>query len=214
MGSVLTNAVITWTTEYYAMAVLHPMGRRRHHREDPRPAAIDRRQTSEESGMEGIADKASGKLARRPELHKALLVAHRPGDQLVVTKLDWLGRSLEHVIDLSTQLQERGVDLVVLDRKIDTSTAMGRMFFQILGSIAEFEHALVSERTLDGLAGARARGRNPADPEPGEDRPADVRGDRARRTPDAHRRADRRRVRRHPAHYRHLAKVPAQTPTS
>lgn len=104
-------------------------------------------------------DTASGKLARRPELDKALLSANRAGDQLVVTKLDRLGRSLENLIDLSNTLQERGVDLVVLDQGIDTSTATGRMFFQILGSIAEFEHALMSERTMDGLAAARARGR-------------------------------------------------------
>ncbi|XAS69883.1 recombinase family protein (plasmid) [Micrococcaceae bacterium Sec5.7] len=104
-------------------------------------------------------DTASGKLARRPELDKALLSANRAGDQLVVTKLDRLGRSLENLIDLSNTLQERGVDLVVLDQGIDTSTATGRMFFQILGSIAEFEHALMSERTRDGLAAARARGR-------------------------------------------------------
>ncbi|MFL6057114.1 MAG: recombinase family protein, partial [Actinoallomurus sp.] len=103
-------------------------------------------------------DKASGKLASRPELDKALLVA-RDGDQLVVTKLDRLGRSLEHLIALSKELHERGVDLVVLDQGIDTSTAIGRMFFQILGAIAEFEHALMSERTLDGLEAARARGR-------------------------------------------------------
>ena len=105
-----------------------------------------------------FTDKASGKLARRPELDRALLVA-RAGDQLVVTKLDRLGRSLEHLIDLSTDLQARGVDLVVLDQGIDTSTAVGRMFFHILGAIAEFEHALMSERTMDGLAAARARGR-------------------------------------------------------
>jgi DNA invertase Pin-like site-specific DNA recombinase len=104
-------------------------------------------------------DKASGKLARRPELDKALLSANRTGDQLVVTKLDRLGRSLEHLIELSKQLQAKGVDLVVLDQGIDTSTAVGRMFFQILGAIAEFEHALMSERTMDGLAAARARGR-------------------------------------------------------
>ena len=60
---------------------------------------------------------------------------------------------------MSKDLQERKVDLVVLDQGIDTSTAIGRMFFQILGSIAEFEHALMSERTMDGLAAARARGR-------------------------------------------------------
>jgi len=105
-------------------------------------------------------DKASGKLARRPELDRALLVT-RAGDQLVVTKLDRLGRSLEHLIDLSKGLQDRGVDLVVLDQGIDTSAAVGRMFFQILGAIAEFEHALMSERTTDGLAAARARGQKP-----------------------------------------------------
>lgn len=104
-------------------------------------------------------DTASGKLARRPELEKALLSANRAGDQLVVTKLDRLGRSLENLIELSKTLQERRVDLVVLDQGIDTSTAIGRMFFQILGSIAEFEHSLMSERTRDGLAAARARGR-------------------------------------------------------
>jgi len=83
-------------------------------------------------------DKVSGKLARRPELDKALLVL-REGDQLAVTKLDRLGRSLAHLIALSAELQQRGVDLVVLDQGIDTSTAVGRMFFQILGAIAEFE---------------------------------------------------------------------------
>jgi hypothetical protein len=70
------------------------------------------------------------------------------GDQLVVTKLDRLGRSLEHLIALSKQLQEREVDLVVLDQGIDTSTAVGRMFFQILASIASrvrFAHEGVLE---------------------------------------------------------------------
>jgi DNA invertase Pin-like site-specific DNA recombinase len=88
---------------------------------------------------EVYVDVASGKLVRRPELERALLVASRPGDQLVVTKLDRLGRSLAHLIDLADQLQACGVDLVVLDQGIDTSTAVGRMFFQILGAIAEFE---------------------------------------------------------------------------
>src|SRR5947209_7669524 len=104
-------------------------------------------------------DRTSGKLARRPELDKALLSANRAGDQLVVTKLDRLGRSLEHLIELSHQLQGKQVDLVVLDQGIDTATAVGRMFFQILGAIAEFEHALMSERTREGLEAARAPGR-------------------------------------------------------
>jgi DNA invertase Pin-like site-specific DNA recombinase len=112
------------------------------------------------AGCEQIfIETASGKLARRPQMEKALLSANRAGDQLVVTKLDRLGRSLEHLIELSRQLQEREVDLVVLDQGIDTSTAVGRLFFQIIGAIAEFEHALMSERTMDGLAAARARGR-------------------------------------------------------
>lgn len=111
------------------------------------------------AGCEKVfTDKASGKLARRPELDKALLMT-RKGDQLVVTKLDRLGRSLENLNELANDLQQRGVDLVVLDQGIDTSTPIGRMFYQILGSIAEFEHALMSERTRDGLAAARARGR-------------------------------------------------------
>jgi len=105
-----------------------------------------------------FVDKASGKLASRPKLDEALRIS-RKGDQLVVTKLDRLGRSLEHLMALSKQLQAKQVDLVVLDQGIDTSTAVGRMFFQILGAIAEFEHALMSERTRDGLGAARARGR-------------------------------------------------------
>ncbi|MCP4966891.1 MAG: recombinase family protein [bacterium] len=117
------------------------------------------RDALEAAGCEQIfIETVSGKLARRPELDRALLVA-RSGDQVVVTKLDRLGRSLEHLIQLSNELQSQGVDLVVLDQGIDTSTAVGRMFFQILGAIAEFEHALMSERTRDGLAAARSRGR-------------------------------------------------------
>jgi DNA invertase Pin-like site-specific DNA recombinase len=125
---------------------------------DQHPEA--QRDALEAAGCEAMfVDTASGKLARRPELDKALLSANRAGDQLVVTKLDRLGRSLEHLIELSRTLQARGVDLVVLDQGIDTSTAVGRLFFQIIGAIAEFEHSLMSERTRDGLAAARARGR-------------------------------------------------------
>ncbi|MGH3569890.1 MAG: recombinase family protein [Pseudonocardia sp.] len=79
------------------------------------------------AGSERIyTDKASGKLARRPELDEALR-GLRAGDQLVVTKLDRPGRSLEHLIDLSNQRQADGVDLVVLDQGIETSTAPVRV---------------------------------------------------------------------------------------
>ena len=112
-----------------------------------------------EAGCDRIfVDKASGKLASRPELDKALIAA-REGDQFVVTKLDRLGRSLKNLIELVDRLKEQKVGLVILDQGIDTSTNMGRMFFQILGAIAEFEHAMMVERTHDGLAAARARGR-------------------------------------------------------
>lgn len=111
------------------------------------------------AGCEKVfVDSASGKLASRPQLDQALLIA-RASDQLVVTKLDRLGRSLEHLLELSSVLQERDVALVILDQGIDTSTPVGRMFFQILGAIAEFEGAMASERTRDGLDAARARGR-------------------------------------------------------
>jgi DNA invertase Pin-like site-specific DNA recombinase len=173
------------------------------------------------AGCEQIfIDKASGKLARRPELDKALLVARRRGDQLVITKLDRLGRSLQHLIDLSAQLQERGVDLVVLDQSIDTSTAMGRMFFQILGSIAEFEHALMSERTLDGLAAARARGRTGGQKAKLTTRQAKIARDMYEETgPDgrrmhtvAHIAAEFGVTR--PTIYRHLAGLPTETPAA
>jgi DNA invertase Pin-like site-specific DNA recombinase len=173
------------------------------------------------AGCEQIfLDKASGKLARRPELDKALLVAHRPGDQLVVIKLDRLGRSLEHLIDLSTQLQDRGVDLIVLDQGIDTSTAIGRMFFQILGAIAEFEHALMSERTLDGLAAARARGRTGGQKAKITARQARIARDMYEETgPDGRRVHTVAQIAAEfgvtrPTIYRHLASLPTETPSS
>ncbi len=147
-------------------------------------------------------DEASGKLARRPELDNALPAA-RAGDQLVITKLDHLGRSLEHLIDLSNELQQRNVDLIVLDQGIDTSTAVGRMFFQILGSIARFS----DKRAHPGRAGRRPglrpgrRAQTQTSPSASQARPGDVRPGRRRRQEQVDRRPDRRRVRRHAAHH-------------
>ncbi len=107
-------------------------------------------------------DKASGTLARRPELDKALLSANRTGDQIVITKLDRLGRSLEHLLELSKQLQDRGVDLVVLDQGINTPPPSAACSFKTSvpsPSSLLSRHALMSERTVDGLTAARARGR-------------------------------------------------------
>jgi DNA invertase Pin-like site-specific DNA recombinase len=101
---------------------------------------------------------ASGRRASRPEVDKALDYL-RPGDQLVITKLDRIGRSLRHLIQLAAELAGRDVDLVVLHQHIDTTTPSGRLFFHLLAAFAEFEADLASERTRDGLAAARARGR-------------------------------------------------------
>jgi len=111
------------------------------------------------SGCERIfTDVASGKLARRPQLD-ALIAYARAGDVIVITKLDRLGRSVAHLVELAGVLAEWGIDLRVLHQGIDTSTPGGRLTFHILASIAEFERDLISERTRDGLAAARARGR-------------------------------------------------------
>jgi DNA invertase Pin-like site-specific DNA recombinase len=111
------------------------------------------------AGCEQVfTDTASGKLARRPQLDAALAYL-RPGDVLVITKLDRLGRSVRNLIDLADTLHGRGVGLRVLDQGIDTTTPAGRMFFHVLAALAEFEASLISERTLDGLDVARARGR-------------------------------------------------------
>jgi len=129
-----------------------------------RVSTRDQNPDAQEDALKGagcdpvFVDKASGKLASRPELDKALIAA-REGDEFVITKLDRLGRSLKNLIELSEQLDKKGVNLVVLSQGIDTSTPAGRMFFHILGAIAEFERSLIVERTRDGLEAARARGR-------------------------------------------------------
>lgn len=112
-----------------------------------------------EAGCERFfIEKRSGKLASRPELDR-LLEQMREGDTVVVTKLDRLGRSLLNLIELEAKFRAAGVGLVVLNLGVDTSTASGRMVFNMVGAVAEFEASLNSERTLDGLDAARARGR-------------------------------------------------------
>lgn len=106
-----------------------------------------------------FTDKVSGKLERRPQLDKLLDVL-LPGDVIVVWRLDRLGRSLTHLIGFLSELGERGVEFRSLTESIDTTTATGKLLFNIMGSLAEFERALIVERTQAGLAVARARGRH------------------------------------------------------
>ena len=89
----------------------------------------------------------------------ALLREARKGDVIVVMKLDRLGRSLKHLIDVMGELEKRGVGLKSVSEGIDTTTSGGRLVFHIFGAIAEFERALIIERTQAGLQAARARGR-------------------------------------------------------
>lgn len=106
-------------------------------------------------------DKASGKKDDRPQL-AACLKALRAGDTLMVWKLDRLGRDLRHLVNIVHDLTERGIGLKVLTGQgaaIDTTTASGKLVFGIFAALAEYERELISERTVAGLAAARARGR-------------------------------------------------------
>ena len=101
---------------------------------------------------------ASGVLDRRPALEE-VLDALRPGDTLVVWRLDRLGRSLRHLIDTVTALDEQQVGFRSLRESIDTTTAGGRLVFHLFGALAQFEREIIRDRTVAGLAAARARGR-------------------------------------------------------
>jgi len=102
---------------------------------------------------------ASGARSDRPVLEQ-LLDQLRPGDTLVVWKLDRLGRSLRHLVDTVTGLAERGVGFRSLQEAIDTTTPGGKLVFHVFAALAEFERDLIRERTNAGLAAARARGRH------------------------------------------------------
>jgi DNA invertase Pin-like site-specific DNA recombinase len=107
-----------------------------------------------------FTDVMSGKSMDRPGLAKLLAYA-RKGDTLAVVRLDRLGRSLGELLSTVKMLHERGIALLSLEEKIDTSSAAGELIFHVFGAIAHFERRLISERTKDGIAAARAKGKMP-----------------------------------------------------
>ena len=105
-----------------------------------------------------FTDVISGVKTERPGLEKALAYL-RKDDTLVIWKLDRLGRSIQHLIQIVNDLQERKIGLHCLQENIDTSTSGGKLIFHIFSALAEFERSLIQERTQTGLRAARARGR-------------------------------------------------------
>lgn len=113
----------------------------------------------EKCGCEKIfTEKASGAQRERPQLQAALDYL-RPGDTLVVWKLDRLARSLRQLIDTIEMLDAKGIGFRSLTEAIDTTTPGGKLVFHMFGALAEFERSIIRERTTAGLASARARGR-------------------------------------------------------
>jgi DNA invertase Pin-like site-specific DNA recombinase len=103
-------------------------------------------------------DTYSGTKASRPQWDRCL--DHlRKGDVLTIVRLDRIGRSVQNLVAVMADLQNRGVDLRVLDQAIDTTTPGGRFVYHIFAALAEMERDLIHERIMDGLASARARGR-------------------------------------------------------
>lgn len=107
-----------------------------------------------------FTDVKSGKSMDRPGLADLIAYA-RAGDTLAIVRLDRLGRSLAELLETVKMLRERQIDLLSLEEKIDTSSAAGELIFHVFGAIAHFERRLISERTKDGIAAARAKGKKP-----------------------------------------------------
>ena len=105
-----------------------------------------------------LTDTASGAQTERKGLTEALAYV-RPGDTLVVWKLDRLGRSLKDLITRITELNDRKIGFKSLTEQIDTTTSGGKLIFHIFGALAEFERDIIKERTNAGLEAARTRGK-------------------------------------------------------
>jgi DNA invertase Pin-like site-specific DNA recombinase len=104
-------------------------------------------------------EKVTGTKSDRPKLQELLNYAEK-GDQIVVYKFDRLSRSTKHLIELSEELAEKGIELISIQDNIDTTTPTGKAMFKMLAVLSEMERDIISERTKAGLESARTRGRN------------------------------------------------------
>lgn len=110
------------------------------------------------AGCEKIYQEKASAAGKRPALQN-MLDNLRAGDEVVIFKLDRLGRSLKHLIELSERFNSNDIQLISIKDSIDTTTAHGRMMFNIIASFAEFERELIRERTRDAMRTARANGK-------------------------------------------------------
>jgi len=135
-------------------------------------------------------DKVSGAKTERPGL-TACMNELQAGDTLIIWRLDRLGRSLKHLIEIVEELKGRGVGFrSINDGGIDTTTASGEMVFNIFATLAQFERRLIQERTQAGLKAARARGKNGGRPKNPGKRPTGSDGQEDEQEPEHQRRGD------------------------
>jgi len=112
-------------------------------------------------------DVISGSKASRPQFNQLLSdMRHFKFNVLLVTKLDRVGRSLQHLISLMDEMKLKGVELVCATQNIDTTTAQGRLMWQIMGAFAEFEREIIRERTKEGMKNAKNVGKRGKDKKP------------------------------------------------
>jgi len=110
------------------------------------------------AGCEKVFEEQVSSVAKRPQL-EACLDFIREGDTLVVTKLDRLARSTQHLLEVADRVKAKGADLSILNLGADTSTATGRLMFTVIGAVATFERELMLERQREGVARAKAEGK-------------------------------------------------------
>jgi DNA invertase Pin-like site-specific DNA recombinase len=110
------------------------------------------------AGVEKIFSEQVSAIGKRPQLEMVLDFL-REGDTLVVTKLDRLARSVQHLLEIGERVKAKGADLSILNLGADTSTATGRLMFTVIGAIACFERELMLERQREGIAKAKAEGK-------------------------------------------------------